>query len=172
MRSEYTIPFVGLKNGKHSFDYTIDNAFFDMQAYDDFSKVHIAVRLEMTKKEQLLELDFHAKGTVEVPCDLSMELFDLRVDVNYQQIVKFGSATESTDDDIIILPHGTHEVDVTQSIYEMIVLAIPQKKIHPQVLDGTLQSDILEKLKQLAPKEDSNKDQQNDPRWDKLKDLL
>ena len=172
MRSEYTIPFVGLKNGKHSFDYTIDNAFFDMQAYEDFSKVQIAVHLEMTKKEQLLELDFHTKGIVEVPCDLSMELFDLNIDVNYQQIVKFGSTTESTDDDIIILPHGTHEVDVTQSIYEMIVLAIPQKKIHPQVLDGTLQSDILEKLKQLAPKEDSSKDQQTDPRWDKLKDLL
>ncbi len=172
MRSEYTIPFVGLKNGKHSFDYTIDNAFFDMQAYYDFSKVQIAVHLEMTKKEQLLELDFHAKGIVEVPCDLSMELFDLDVDVNYQQIVKFGSTTETTDDDIIILPHGTHEVDVAQSIYELIVLTIPQKKIHPQVLDGTLQSDILEKLKQLAPKEDSNKDQQNDPRWDKLKDLL
>ena len=107
MRSEYMIPFVGLKNGKHSFDYTIDNAFFDMQAYDDFSKVQIAVHLEMTKKEQLLELDFHAKGIVEVPCDLSMELFDLDVDVNYQQIVKFGSTIESTDDDIIILPHGT-----------------------------------------------------------------
>jgi uncharacterized metal-binding protein YceD (DUF177 family) len=172
MRSEYSIPFVGLKNGKHSFDYTIETAFFDLQAYDDFSNVQIHVQLEMNKKEQLLELDFHAKGTVEVPCDLSMELFNLEVNTKYHQIVKFGVSTESSDDDILILPHGTYEIDVAQSIYEMIVLAVPQKKIHPQVLDGTMQSDILEKLKELAPKESINKDQKTDPRWDKLKDLL
>ncbi|NBR73901.1 MAG: DUF177 domain-containing protein, partial [Flavobacteriia bacterium] len=54
-----------------------------------------------------------------------------------------------------------------------IILAVPSKKIHPQVADGTLQSDIVEKLKSLAPKAQppSTKDQ-TDPRWDTLKKLL
>ena len=70
----------------------------------------------------------------------------------------------------MILPHGSYQVSVAQPIYEMIVLSIPQKKVHPKVLDGTLDSALLKRLEELQPKED--KLENNDPRWDKLKDLL
>ena len=53
----------------------------------------------------------------------------------------------------------------------MIVLAQPSKLIHPDIVSGTLQSPVLEKLKELAPKEEKSQPE-NDPRWDKLKDLL
>ena len=52
----------------------------------------------------------------------------------------------------------------------MIVLSLPTKKIHPGIIDGTLKTDIIDKLKELQP----NKEQNNnsiDPRWDKLKGL-
>ena len=52
----------------------------------------------------------------------------------------------------------------------MIVLAIPVKKVHPGVLDGSLDSTLLKRLEELQPKEE--KLDSNDPRWDKLKDLL
>ena len=53
----------------------------------------------------------------------------------------------------------------------MIVLSLPQKKVHPGIAEGTLKSEILEKLNDLQPqvKPSSNG---TDPRWDKLKDLL
>jgi len=173
MPSEYNIPFVGLKNGLHSFDFTIEKTFFETLDYFDFSKVDIRVNLELTKKEQLLELHFYGYGAVEVPCDISTELFDLPIETQMQMIVKFGSAFESPSEEIMILPHGTYQIDVTQQIYEMIILAVPQKKIHPQVADGTLKSAILDKLKLLAPKEqNTSTNDQTDPRWDQLKKLL
>jgi uncharacterized metal-binding protein YceD (DUF177 family) len=49
---------------------------------------------------------------------------------------------------------------------------MPSKLIHPQIEEGTLQSPILDKLKELEPKEEKKSQQDNDPRWDKLKDLL
>jgi uncharacterized metal-binding protein YceD (DUF177 family) len=56
-------------------------------------------------------------------------------------------------------------------MYEMIVLAVPQKKLHPGIEDGTLQSDILKKLEELSP--EKNKEvKDTDPRWDDLKKLL
>ena len=55
------------------------------------------------------------------------------------------------NEEILILPHGEHELNVAQYIYEMIVLAMPIKKVHPGVEDGYIQSDILEKLKELSP---------------------
>ena len=70
-----------------------------------------------------------------------------------------------------ILPYGSHQIDVAHYIYEMNVLSIPQKKIHPGIKNGTLKSEVLEKLKDLDPKKKSLSDE-IDPRWDKLKDLL
>jgi uncharacterized metal-binding protein YceD (DUF177 family) len=56
------------------------------------------------------------------------------------------------------------------------VLALPSKRIHPGVKDGTLKSDILDKLEELSPKaideEETPEDDKTDPRWDSLKKLL
>jgi uncharacterized metal-binding protein YceD (DUF177 family) len=58
-------------------------------------------------------------------------------------------------------------------IYELVTLSIPLKRIHPGVIDGTLQSDILEKLKELSPKENISVNNGDiDPRWNKLKKLV
>ncbi len=56
-------------------------------------------------------------------------------------------------------------------MYEMIVLAVPLKKIHPGIADGSLKSDVLKKLDELSP--EKKKDiKETDPRWDDLKKLL
>ncbi len=86
-------------------------------------------------------------------------------------MVKFGEIDNQDDDELLILPHGSHQIDVAQYIYEMIVLSVPQKKVHPGIENGTLKSEILEKLKDLEPQEKPPSDD-TDPRWDKLKDLL
>ena len=70
----------------------------------------------------------------------------------------------------MIIPYGDFEIDIAQYIYEMLVLSLPVKKTHPGLIDGTLKTDILDKLEELQP----NKEQNNksiDPRWDKLKGL-
>jgi len=51
------------------------------------------------------------------------------------------------------------------------VLAVPSKKVHPGIEDGTLKSDILEKLDELSP-ENKKEIEETDPRWDELKKLL
>jgi uncharacterized metal-binding protein YceD (DUF177 family) len=57
----------------------------------------------------------------------------------------------------------------------MIVLSVPLKRVHPGIKDGTLQTEALKKLSELTIKEQKieNKKEENiDPRWDKLKQLL
>ena len=73
-----------------------------------------------------------------------------------------------------MVPHGTYEISIEQYIYELLVLAVPIKRIHPGVEDGTLNSDILKKLEELSPKlsEDKDKEKDIDPRWNTLKKLL
>ena len=69
------------------------------------------------------------------------------------------------------MPVGSYQIDVSHYFYEMTVLALPRKRIHPGIKDGSLESEIVEKLKALEPKE-THLNGSEDPRWNKLKDLL
>ena len=171
MLKEFTIPFVGLKDGKHNFNFTIDNKFFAHFEYNDFDQVQLETKLILDKKSTFLELSLDVQGKVSIPCDLSTELFDLSIDSQFDLLIKFGSNTESNSDEIVILPEGSYQINVAQHIYELIILAIPLKRIHPGIEDGTLQSEIVNKLRELEPKEE-NVNLGTDPRWNKLKDLM
>jgi len=170
---EFTIPFVGLKDGEHTFNFEIKNTFFEHFEYDDFNDVNIHLDVLLNKKTTLLEFALSFQGTVNVNCDTTNEPYDQDVSGKYHFVVKFGEELNNENEDLLILPHGSHQVNIQQYIYESIVLAIPTRRIHPGVEDGTLKSEILEKLEELSPKEDhTSNEETTDPRWDDLKKLL
>lgn len=171
---EYAIQFVGLKLGKHHFNYQIDKKFFEQFEYDEFNDVDIKVDLLFEKKTTLLELNFKVKGFVNVNCDTSNEPYDQKVKGTFDLVVKFGEEYNDENEDILIIPHGEYEVNVAQYIYELIILSMPTKRVHPGIADGTLHSDILKKLEELSPKglEEKEKTEEIDPRWNTLKKLL
>ncbi|MFV5701640.1 YceD family protein [Flavobacterium sp. XS2P12] len=175
---EYLIPFVGLKLGKHQFEYQISNAFFEIFDYHEFQNSDIKVNVVLEKKSTILELSLKHKGTVNVPCDLTSEDFDLPVKGKMKLIVRFGEMYNNDNEELLILPHGEFEIDIAQYIYEMIVLSVPLRRVHPGIKDGSLNTEALTKLKELTIKEQKKEHKQEqkeeniDPRWDKLKQLL
>ena len=174
-RKEYLIPFVGLKLGKHHFEYKINNAFFEIFDYNEYHNSNIKVNVVLEKKSTLLELSFSHKGFVNVPCDLTSEDFDLPIKGKMKLIVRFGEEYNDDNEELLILPHGEFEIDVAQYIYEMIVLSVPLRRVHPGVKDGSLKTEALTKLNELTVNEEKEeiKEEENiDPRWDKLKQLL
>ena len=165
---DFNIPFVGLKLGKHSFTYHIDNKFFDEFQYEDFNSIECKVDIIFNKKPRLFELDFDFSGYALLNCDLSNEEYKEIIDSQLRLIVKFGDEFNDENEEVLILPHSDYQVNVAQYIYEGIVLALPLKRIHPGIEDGSLQSEVLEKLKEFEIRETKT----TDPRWDKLNDLL
>jgi uncharacterized metal-binding protein YceD (DUF177 family) len=170
----FTIPFVGLKEGKHQFEFKIDKTFFDFFDYQDFNDASVEVDLELNKKTTLLELNFKISGFVNVNCDVTNEPYDQEVSSEFDLVVKFGDEFNDEEIDLLVLPHGAYEVNIQQYIYELIILAVPSKRIHPGVEDGSLNSEILDKLEELSPKEEKlrESDSETDPRWNTLKKLL
>jgi uncharacterized metal-binding protein YceD (DUF177 family) len=172
----FDISFIGLKDGNHIFEYKIEKAFFDFFNYDEFYNSNVQVVLSFFKKATMFELNFVCKGWVEVDCDLTGERFQQIIDANIDLVVKFGEEYNDENEELLIIPHSQFKINVAQYIYEAIVLAVPIKKIHPGVIDGTLQSDILEKLKEFeinSFEEDQTEEETNreiDPRWNKLKE--
>ena len=172
---EFTIPFKGLKLGKHQFDFELNKAFFEHFEYDEFNDVDIKLNVLLEKMSTLMEITLAFNGTVNVACDVTNEPFDQPITGTYQFVVKFGDEINDENEDLLILPHGSYDVNIQQYIYESIVLAMPLRKIHPGIADGTLKSDILDKLEELSPEashDQEDEDENTDPRWDSLKKLL
>jgi uncharacterized metal-binding protein YceD (DUF177 family) len=171
---EFDISFIGLKEGNHRFEYVIKKEFFDFFNYDEFYNSNIEVVVDFFKKTTMFELNFHFKGWVNVTCDLTNEFFNQPIDSNMNLIVKFGDEFNNENEEILIIPYADYKFNIAQYIYESIVLAVPIKKIHPGVKDGTLKSEVLEKLKELEVKEKDieQNNQEIDPRWNKLRNIL
>ena len=170
----FDIQFVGLKVGEHIYKFEIDYKFFEYFQYDDFNNVSIIVDVNLVKKSSFLELNFLANGSVNVNCDLTNESYDEKLHASFNLVVNFGDKYNDENDQILILPHGEYEINVAHYIYELIVLSLPQKRVHPGVEDGTLDSDILKRLEDLSPTSVKNSTikEDIDPRWEKLKKLL
>jgi len=169
---DFEIQFAGLKEGKHHFEYHVDNAFFALFEYEEFNSADVDVEVLLEKKPNLLEFHFSVRGNVNVYCDVSNEPFDQPIDGNMNLVVKFGDEFREEENNLIIIPQSAHQVEIQQYVYEAIVLSVPLKKVHPGVMDGTLESEILDKLEELSPGNPKENKNETDPRWDKLKDLL
>lgn len=174
---EFTIPFVGLKLGEHQFEFNIGKQFFEYFEYDEFNDADIKLVAILTKKVTLLEFALSFDGFVNVNCDVTNEPYNQEISGEYHLVVKFGDSFNNENDDLLIVPHGSSEVNIQQYVYESLVLAMPARRIHPGIEDGTLKSDILIKLEELSLKQEninnsSEEDEATDPRWDLLKKLL
>ena len=168
----FDISFVGLKDGIHQFEYIIKKEFFDFFNYDEFSNSKVTVKLSFLKKATMFELSFNFNGWVEVLCDVSGEIFQQPISSTMNLIVKFGDEFNDENEDLLIIPHSDYKLNVSQYIYEAIILTVPIKRIHPGVNDGSLNSEVLNKLKELEIKDQEDSNEEIDPRWNKLKNIL
>lgn len=169
--SEFEVKFSGLKEGVHRFEFSITDKFFEEFEYEDFNSVKAAVDLILHKKPTLIEAHFSMQGQINLNCDVTNEPFDLDIAHSFDFVIKFGPDFSDDHEDLLVLPHGAHSFDASQPLYELLVLSIPQKRVHPGVEDGTLDSEILNKLEELRPSQDKLSQNGTDPRWDVLKKL-
>lgn len=169
---QYRIPFVGLKPGKHQFDFEIDERFFDEFEYSLVKKGKVQVSLQLDKQETMLILDFDIKGDIFLSCDVCLSDFPSPIEVKERQIAKFGGEDlEDDTEEIVVLPRNAHEIDVSLLIYEYINLAVPF--INRCEDEGNMQwcdKEMIAKLNELSsPKEEETNDA--DPRWEALKKI-
>ena len=85
--TEFILPFVGLKDGQHTFEFDIDTTFFNAFEFSDFSHAAVKVKLLFDKKPSLMNLSFTAIATEVLTCGVSKETFDLQLDSKLAWIV-------------------------------------------------------------------------------------
>lgn len=170
---EFIIPFAGLKNGRHEFEFRVDDNFFKEFDYSIIKKGDLNAGLLFDKREHMQVLDFTIGGTVELICDRCLDPFGYRLDTKQQQIVKISDELEEGEqEDIVYIGTKEHEINTAPFIYEFIHLALPMVSLHPDRADGTpgCNPETLAALDRLRTNEEEP-GKGSDPRWDILKKL-
>jgi len=173
----YNVSFSGLSLGRHEFEFHIAQPFFDLFEFEqDFQQPDLKLKLILEKKNNFLELVFKLKGSVGLECDLTNEPYRQKIKGKSAVIVKFGEDYDYSDDEVWVIPQGEHTLNIAQMVYEMTLLAIPLKRIHPDVESGKSHSEMLELLHQYSVEnedisEENSSEQTTDPRWEELKKL-
>jgi uncharacterized metal-binding protein YceD (DUF177 family) len=167
---QYAIPFRGLKEGKHSFEFVADNSFFEQFDSSEVSRGMVNVGVELIKHSQFLELHFNIRGRVTVICDRCLEPFAMGIKHEAVLYVRFGEKTYEQTGEVLILADSSSEVELGQYIYEFVHLALPYQRTHPET-GGHSGCDpgMMQKLQDHTAKDGSDS---RDPRWDKLKGLI
>jgi uncharacterized metal-binding protein YceD (DUF177 family) len=158
---EYKIPYKGLPEGIHKYNFELDGKFFEAVESEELSKGKIKVKLEIDKQSRMMILDFVLKGSVIVDCDRCADEVELKLKDEKRIIVKYHN-DGSDSDEIIILNEKESFLNVSLMMYEFIVLALPMRRVHSAGKCNPEQLKMLENLNIPAV---------SDSKWEALKNI-
>ena len=170
-----TIQFSGLKTGKYTYDFQLGRTFFERYENEELSDGEVYFKVEMEKSERMLLFDFVYHGKIRTTCDRCLGEMEVPLEGRETLCVKFSDTetnpeTGSTqDEDVLILPEGSHQIDLAQWMYEYVAVAMPMQKVHPE---GECDPEMLKYITDERAADEEGETREADPRWDALKQLI
>ncbi len=170
----YRIPFKGLKEGEHIFDFEVDSSFFENYERSEIKEGSLHVRVALLKSSRLLTLDFDIRGSVRIPCDRCLDEFDMPITFRDTLYVKLGDRYSEESANTVIIPEEDASFVISQYIYEYAHLALPLRRVHPDDEHGhsTCNPLMIKKLEELSVPTGNEEDTGIDQRWSALKDFF
>ena len=146
----YTIAYKGLKNGSYDFDFQVDDSLFE--AYDrvEIKSGSCQAHVDLKRSETMLELAIDIKGEVICECDRCLEDCPIEVDYAGELVVKFSDEIDDYDGDVMWISPSEDMLDLTQYIYESIVLSLPYSRVHE---DGECNPEMLASFSSISEEE-------------------
>ncbi len=164
---EFEIAWQGLKPGVHTFQYEIGDRFMkDREVETDFRDLDAQVTVKFDKKTSFFMLHFDIDGSVTVPCDRCGDDFKLRLWDEFDLLIKLaGEDAGELDEesDVVFIPRSETVIDISNWLFEFVMLSIPLQRIHPDKEDGTpgCNPQALNLLDQLAEPEETEEKKEN-----------
>lgn len=159
------IDTTSLKPGLHEWHLTpsADDLNLDPEAFEDLV---VDVRVDHEDERDLVA--FTARATATLECDRTLEPFEHAVEGSYAILFVLPDqldnyTTDESDEDVRPLPKPGRPLDLTDTVRDTLLLALPTRRIAP----GAEAEDLPTQFGVLTD-EDGNP---IDPRWDALRKL-
>lgn len=148
---EFTVPFGGLSQGVHRYDFEAGPSFFKAIASPLYQSGDVQVVVILDKQSAMLVLGFEASGTLRVSCDrcTADATIPLSGKANRFLVVKFGDPdADPGTEEIMVLPHSESHLNLAQTTFEFIHSLVPNVII-PCEITGSTEVCNQEVLQQL-----------------------
>ncbi|MEM8895170.1 MAG: DUF177 domain-containing protein [Bacteroidota bacterium] len=162
----YNIDIYKLSNKSHEYQFDWGDQLFTIAENSLVQKGQGDCNIVLDKSETMITLDFEIKGVVELTCDRSLENFDHEIILQEHLILKLGDENIEMDNDLVMIHRDTQQINIGEYLYEYISLAIPMKRLHPDLED---EEEGVVYYTETAPDQEETKE--DDPRWAALKKL-
>jgi len=150
--SKYAIYHQGLSVGAHTYEFVLDDRFFEGYG-GEITHGSCKAVVTVAKSANLLDLHTVIDGEVEVSCDRCLENFKMPVGFDGKLVVRFSSERSGYDvdrhtgfdDEILWLSPDTDAIDLGEYLYESVYLSLPMQRVHPE---GGCDPDMLARFVQ------------------------
>ena len=137
MNDNFIIPLNGLAAGENRFSWQVGKEFFEAFGNAEILDADIDVSVIVEKSGRYVGVDCEIDGAVTVACDRCLEDLRMPVATDVMLSVKFGdeeSSEEHTEGEreIVFVPEGDAEMDMSQIIYDYVCLALPMQRHHDE----------------------------------------
>ena len=147
---KYSIAWKGLSEGEHTFDFEAGDDLFRLFENTEIKGGHCDVKVNLLRAARQLRLEISIRGSVVVKCDRCLGDCSVPIDYEGELLVKFSDEVREYDGDTLWLSPSEDFVDLTQYIYESIVLSLPYQRVHP---DGECDPDMLGRFRIVSEQE-------------------
>jgi len=166
------IKISGLREGTHLFQFSLDDQFSESFSTDFFTCPKLEIEVSLQTSDTIIRAELAIKGNVVLVCDRSLEEFAYPVVENVTHFFKYGEEEKELSDEIDMISQERISLDFDQLVYDIVALSLPQKKLHPRFSDDTAENDEEGLMVYSSGNsEGETENDENDPRWDILKNL-
>jgi uncharacterized metal-binding protein YceD (DUF177 family) len=114
-KNHYIIDLKRLPVGTHTFDITLDDAFFKSLEKSEILSGTVDCQATLNLREEDYRLNIAVRGTVFVVCDRCLDPMPLEINANDEMIDSLNDAAELPND----------ELDLSWLAYEIVSINIP-----------------------------------------------
>ena len=138
------------EGGQNVYEFVQGLDFFrEFDPECSFLDCKVVVQGEAVRQQDTWTFTFTYRGFVTVPCDRCLEPLDCEVATTSTLLVKISDKEpRSQEEDWWVLPTEEETADVSQHIYDTVILSLPMQRIHKDTADGvsTCNAEMLQKL--------------------------
>lgn len=165
----FSVPYIGIKDGLHQYQFKADSRFFAMFTNSPIIDGDFDVVVNIDKRSGLSEVDFEINGHVSALCDRCLADIRLPISSKNHILVKVSNKV-SEDDEVIFIREDHSHLDLSQIIYEFIVLAMPLMNIYACENEEPRKCD-MDVLKKLSEDVIEDIEPTKNKIWENLKDI-
>jgi uncharacterized metal-binding protein YceD (DUF177 family) len=137
----FEIAWQGLKLGEHELIYDLDDKFLIWKHPEtEYKQLNVQIKVSFDKQVNFFMFHFNIDGSLIVPCDRCGENFELSLWDEFDLLVKLNDAEDEDqieeEADVVFISRSETVLDISDWLYEFLMLSIPLQKIHPQDAKG------------------------------------